>query len=296
MMARSVYFYGRLMGLWLARRTVPASLIEADYDRLGPGYDEHFTTGTGRHSRRLVDALQLRRGARVLDLASGTGTLALALAERVGPGGTVLACDRSEGMLAVARAKAAAAGLGAVTFVRGDMRDVLAGAEDGAFDAVTCGWAIGYVDPRALLGLVCRKLRAGGVVGLIENARATLWPVRTTAFRVARTLPGHVRQVMDLHLRLPRDAKDLGRWFEGAGLRPLRTWEGEEAFAFRRGRDVLDWVLHTGASAGFDRVMDPAVREDCDRLFVRFIEEDFLRDGAIRCAHRYVAGMARKEN
>ena len=45
--------------------------------------------------------------SRALDVATGTGDLALELAARVAPGGEVLGCDFSEGMLDRARAKAA---------------------------------------------------------------------------------------------------------------------------------------------------------------------------------------------
>src|SRR5919205_1669822 len=59
-------------------------------------------------------------GRRALDLACGTGTLALILADA---GWDVVGLDSSEPMLALARAKAEDAGLaGRLTFVHGDMR------------------------------------------------------------------------------------------------------------------------------------------------------------------------------
>jgi ubiquinone/menaquinone biosynthesis C-methylase UbiE len=54
---------------------------------------------------RMADAARVEAGQRVLDVACGTGVLARALVERVGPRGSVVGLDINEGMLAVARRK-----------------------------------------------------------------------------------------------------------------------------------------------------------------------------------------------
>lgn len=75
-------------------------------------------------------------GGRVLDMACGTGTLALILADE---GRHVLGVDASEAMLAQAQAKAANADLaGRVAFMHGDMRDLCGLVPPGLFDLVTC--------------------------------------------------------------------------------------------------------------------------------------------------------------
>src|SRR2546430_4645649 len=67
----------------------------------------------GLHHRwraRAADLARVGPGARVLDVATGTGDLALEFARRVHPGGEVVGVDFAEAMLARARAKAAAGG------------------------------------------------------------------------------------------------------------------------------------------------------------------------------------------
>ncbi len=89
-----------------------AAQVRAMFDRIAGVYDLMNTAMTaGLHHRwraRAADLARVGPGGRVLDVATGTGDLALELAGRVAPGGEVLGSDFSEGMLERARAKAAA--------------------------------------------------------------------------------------------------------------------------------------------------------------------------------------------
>ena len=100
-------------------------------------------------------------GRAMLDLACGTGTLALLMAER---GYDVLGLDRSTGMLAEARRKAAADGA-AVRFEQGDMRDFTLPAP---VDLATCCYdTLNYLTDAADLARcfqsVARALRSDGL-------------------------------------------------------------------------------------------------------------------------------------
>ena len=83
------------------------------FDRIAGVYDLMNTAMTaGLHRRWRERAAELTRvgpGNRVLDVATGTGDLAIELARRVSPGGEVIGCDFAEGMLTRARAKASPA-------------------------------------------------------------------------------------------------------------------------------------------------------------------------------------------
>src|ERR1700685_3198786 len=82
-------------------------------DRIAKSYDLLNTVMTaGLHHRwreRAADLAHVGPGSRVLDVATGTGDLAIELANRVAPDGEVIASDFAEGMLARARAKPAGA-------------------------------------------------------------------------------------------------------------------------------------------------------------------------------------------
>jgi demethylmenaquinone methyltransferase / 2-methoxy-6-polyprenyl-1,4-benzoquinol methylase len=81
------------------------------FDRIAGFYDVMNSVMTaGLHHRwreRAADLAQVGPGSRALDVATGTGDLALELARRVRPGGEVIGSDFSEGMLERARTKAA---------------------------------------------------------------------------------------------------------------------------------------------------------------------------------------------
>src|ERR1700726_3325868 len=87
-----------------------ATQVRAMFDRIAGVYDLMNTAMTaGLHHRwraRAADLAAVGPGSRVLDVATGTGDLALELARRVSPGGEVLGSHFSPAMLARARRKA----------------------------------------------------------------------------------------------------------------------------------------------------------------------------------------------
>src|SRR5919107_6246934 len=89
--------------------TLPDTQVRAMFDRIAGVYDAMnsvMTAGLHHHWReRTADLARLRPGDRALDVATGTGDLALELARRVGPSGSVVGSDFSQGMLERARTK-----------------------------------------------------------------------------------------------------------------------------------------------------------------------------------------------
>lgn len=79
--------------------------IRSMFDRMARRYDAFtFWMSLGSAARMRAETLSgIRPGDRVLDIACGTGDLALAAARMTGPGGRVVGLDFSPGMLEVAR-------------------------------------------------------------------------------------------------------------------------------------------------------------------------------------------------
>jgi demethylmenaquinone methyltransferase / 2-methoxy-6-polyprenyl-1,4-benzoquinol methylase len=149
------------------------------FDRIAGVYDVlNGVMSAGLHHRwreRAVDCAHVGPGARVLDVATGTGDLALELARRVAPGGEVVGSDFSEAMLARARAKAQS-GAAAVRFEWGDALELPYG--DSSFDAATVGFgARNFSDLRRGLAEMARVVRPGGRVVVLEFTAPTHPPL-----------------------------------------------------------------------------------------------------------------------
>src|SRR3954447_16899885 len=103
-----------------ASGTLPADSVRAMFDRIAGVYDVMNTVMTaGLHHRwrsRAADLARVGPGTRALDVATGTGDLAIELAAR---GGDVVGSDFSEGMLERARSKAPG-----LTWERADAMDL----------------------------------------------------------------------------------------------------------------------------------------------------------------------------
>jgi demethylmenaquinone methyltransferase/2-methoxy-6-polyprenyl-1,4-benzoquinol methylase len=141
------------------------------FDRIARRYDlvnRVLSLGVDRGWRRkTVRALGLGGGARVLDVATGTGDLAILVA-RTHADATVVGVDPSRGMLAVGADKVARAGLGArERLEHGDAQALPF--PDGSFDAATIAFGIRNVPDRALgLREMARVTRSGGRVAILE--------------------------------------------------------------------------------------------------------------------------------
>lgn len=148
-----------------------AAEVRAMFDRIAGVYDLlNGAMTAGLHHRWRARAAALTRlapGGRVLDVATGTGDLALELARLVEPGGEVIGTDFSDAMLERARAKRARMGAEGVRFEWADAMS-LPFADD-SFDAATVGFgARNFSDLTRGLAEMARVVRPGGRVVVLE--------------------------------------------------------------------------------------------------------------------------------
>jgi len=162
--------------------TLQEPQVRAMFDRIAGFYDVMNSVMTaGLHHKwraRAVDLAEVAPGDRVLDVATGTGDLALELARRVGSRGEVVGTDFSEEMLARARTKAPAgdADRAPVRFEWGNALELPYAA--GEFAAATVGFgARNFSDLDRGLGEMARVVRPGGRVVVLEITTPTRPPL-----------------------------------------------------------------------------------------------------------------------
>ena len=180
-----------------------------------------------------------RPGMRVLDLGSGTGAVAFAAAEMVGPTGRVLGIDLQEAPVATARRNAAILGLDNVSF---EQANLTTWTTDLRFDAVTGRLITMYFpDPGATIGRLAGFLEPGGIVLLQEFAMSMAHQIPETPL---------FRTTMDAFLGAfhaagrPTDlGLDLDRVFAAAGLPAPVMAMGSR---WERGHDARTYALLTG--------------------------------------------------
>ena len=133
----------------------------AAWRRWNPTLDRWY----GEVTRQMLGLALIQPGQRILDIAAGAGEPAVSAAERVGPGGYVLATDISEGIVELALQVARERGLKQVETRTMDGENVdLPGA---SFDAVLCRLGLMYMPhPVTALREWRRALRPGGRVAV----------------------------------------------------------------------------------------------------------------------------------
>jgi demethylmenaquinone methyltransferase / 2-methoxy-6-polyprenyl-1,4-benzoquinol methylase len=196
------------------------------FDRIAGVYDAMNSVMTaGLHHRwraRAADLARVGPGTRALDVATGTGDLAIALAQR---GGQVVGSDFSEGMLGRAREKSRA--------VRWEQANALAlPYDDDTFDAATVGFgARNFSDLERGLAEMARVVRPGGRVVVLEITTPTKPPLSTFfSLWFDRIVPllGRVTGENQAYSYLPSSVKrfpaprELGAVMAGTGLTDVR--------------------------------------------------------------------------
>jgi demethylmenaquinone methyltransferase/2-methoxy-6-polyprenyl-1,4-benzoquinol methylase len=155
--------------------------VRGVFDSVAPRYDlmnDVMSGGLHRLWKRFTIAKTgLRPGQQALDVAAGSGDLAVGLARRVGRSGRVIVTDINAAMLAEGRNRLLNAGFA------GNVHYVLANAEslpfaDASFHCVTMGFGLRNVtDKDAALASLYRVLKPGGRLLVLEFSHAHLGPL-----------------------------------------------------------------------------------------------------------------------
>jgi demethylmenaquinone methyltransferase / 2-methoxy-6-polyprenyl-1,4-benzoquinol methylase len=209
--------------------TLTEPQVRAMFDRIAGFYDVMNTVMTaGLHHRwraRAADLAALEAGDSALDVACGTGDLAIELSRRVGGDGEVIGSDFAQEMLERARAKAPA-----LQWDLGNALDLPYASN--RFDAATVGFgARNFSDLDRGLAEMARVVRPGGRVVVLEITTPRRPPLSTfysVWFDRVVPLIGRLTGEDEAYTYLPSSVKrfpapeGLAAAMERAGLRDIR--------------------------------------------------------------------------
>ena len=182
------------------------AFVDRLFDKGARHYDAVVDWGflrSGSFYRRWVQERHgLRPGMKVLDVACGTGLVAVEAAKILGGAEHITCLDPSEGMLAVARTKLAA------TFVQG--RAEALPFADASFDFLTMGYALRHVaDLETTFREYRRVLRPGAKVLILEVTK----PTGAVANFFFRLYFGRIYPALTQLFTRSRDARDMMRYY-----------------------------------------------------------------------------------
>jgi protein-L-isoaspartate(D-aspartate) O-methyltransferase len=168
--------------------------LAASFD-IRKNYDDEYTVS---RATQLVELAQLKDGDSALDLATGTGIVAVLAARAVGAKGKVIGVDISPGMLDQARNKIRAEGLEKIELIEADIEKLNFEAE--SFDAILCSSALMWLTDIPATLRKCRTwLKTGGILAFSCYSESSFM------------IPFLVRACAGFGISLPNCNEALGR-------------------------------------------------------------------------------------
>jgi SAM-dependent methyltransferase len=256
---------------------IPLAAAEAYEARFVPALFEGW-------AERLVDAVGISAGARVLDVACGTGAVARAAAARAGDGGSVVGLDLNEAMLTVARRLRPD-----LEWRQGDASELPF--PDRSFDVVTCQAALMFVpDPGRALTEMARVAAADGTVGVQVWDRRAEQPAYDPFITVVEGHAGPDAVSLLNTYFVHGDRSRLADLFQDAGLVVTETRTGSSTMRFASVDELV--AIEVQSTPLGERLSDDVVRaivEDARVALQAFATEDGALDvplhGHIVVAH-----------
>lgn len=155
--------------------------VERMFDSIATHYDalNHLMSFDIDKSwrKKAIRQLEPHHPQRILDIATGTGDFAILTARLLHPK-QLIAADISEGMMDVGRKKVEEEGLSdIIQFAKEDCMSLTLA--DESFDAVTAAFGIrNFADLDQGLREMCRVLKSGGHVSIVELTHPTKFPMK----------------------------------------------------------------------------------------------------------------------
>jgi SAM-dependent methyltransferase len=259
------------------------------WDAASHSYESSWRVNLAPAHTTMLDMAQLKPTQNVLDVASGSGLLALKAAEIVGNGGRVTATDISEEMVSLVAEAASRKGLRNVRGLRVEAESL--SFPNGTFNLVLCGLGLMFVpDPDLAVREMARVLVPGG------RAVAAVWGERKKCgwaeiFPIVDSVVQS--EVCPLFFGLGTGPA-LALTFERASFLDVETRRFDSVVAFNNERGAVTALVDAGAVAMAAKRFSAEVRRDVEERFLASIAPYRSEDGAYAIPAEFVVVSGRK--
>ncbi len=259
----------------------------AAHDRLAESYHAFFTPITALAIDALLGSLDLRSGSRVLDIASGPGSVAAAVVAR---GAQVVGTDLAPRMVELAHRLHPG-----IDFREADVEALPF--SDGAFDAVVCNFGLGHFPrPEVSIAECVRVLVSSGTVGFswwdAPERQRVQGLFRDAIAEIGAAPPPDIPQGHPL-FRFS-DSAEFNRLLEGAGLVDVKIRDHRTHYRFpdtdTLWRGGLGSLAVTGATI---TAQAETVQKQIRAAFER-LANTYLRDSGLQIPIAFKVGFGRK--
>ncbi len=240
--------------------------------------------------------MNFQQGDRVVDLACGTGINCMKIAQKIGPSGTLIGIDLSKGMLEEAKKRAQECNLSNCEFIHEDMLKGIKSERISSnhFDKIVTFWALGYSDAVKVLKEMNRALKQDGKMGIIVN----LGESPKNAYRVFMELASEYPDALKyaVNHNFPKDLDEFIEFFKKAGLNLNNLQAKYDSFtvSLPNGKEVLNWMLQTGAGSLYDDAIDEQWKQKIHDLFAQRVER-YKIDNQIAVTHEFIVAIYHKK-
>lgn len=215
--------------------------IKATFNDAATGYDRPALRFFKAAAQHLADSMDFRGSERVLDVACGTGAVALECARRLDTG-SVTGVDLSEGMLQRAKEKALEQGLDNLEFLCRDLHAM--DFAPASFDAASCGFGIFFLpDMEAGLRTIAQHVKPGGAIGITSFTGAMMEPMSQ---QFVERIQAYGVQVPPLSWKRLDDADKHAALYQAAGLESVATRTEQVGYDLAGFDEWWDILWHSG--------------------------------------------------
>ena len=236
--------------------------VQCAFDQASVGYDRPAMRFFDNSAENMVRQLSLKGHEHILDAATGTGKIALALAHRL-KNGYVTGIDVSPGMVAVAQKKASDADLKNVSFHHVDVDS--ADFPSGSFDGMTCGFGVHFwSNMEKSLSRLMGMVKDNGFVAITSFAKGSFEPQSDLCLK---RFASYGVKMPDSYtwerLDHPEKNKTL---FKTLGLRNIQINTEPVGYLLKSAEEWWDLVLFTGFRAFLNQLTSDRVAQFRDEF------------------------------